>query len=101
MRSNSRLEIFDEFIEGDACLTDYGFERFRMNRFVVWNGNAEISFYHSDVRALLFLEFEAEPPESFDCFGARDVARKFHADFKTGSSTKCNRMERGTSGSSK
>src|SRR2546422_253607 len=62
---------------------------------VVGYGDVDVALAQANVRAILWDDHEGESPQRLDCFGAGDVARKFHAGATTKSLTRCNRMLEG------
>jgi len=63
-------KISDESLDRHARLANQGLQSFWVDRIVIGNGDADLSFGHPNVRAFLFLYLETEPSESLDRLGS-------------------------------
>ena len=66
-------------------LLNDSFQRVGLERLVLWNDNGPSFFAENQVRASLSEFDEAQPPQSFGCVRAADIAGKFHATARIGS----------------
>ena len=91
----------NEFFQAYAALPQNILQSLRQNGAVIGNSDMKARLAHADMRAFLPGYREAEPSQCLYGFPAGDIAGKFHTVVKTGSCTKCRRMERGALPSSK